>query len=72
MNYDSGSYCNTVTIPVGVNRVTFEVPITDDKLQGNGNFTLSINPSSLPNGVTIGNPGQTTVVIMDNDNKRKK
>ena len=30
---------------------------------------LAINPSSLPTGVTRGNPGQATVTIVDDDGK---
>ena len=66
VNYGSATY--TVTIPVGVIRVAFEVLISDDNiLEGNRSFTLIINPSSLPNGVTVGDPGQATVVIVDNN-----
>ena len=47
--------------------VDFEVPIINDILEGNRNFKLTINPSSLPGGITIGDPGQAVVVIMDNN-----
>ena len=48
--------------------VPFNIPITDDDiLEGNENFTLTINPSSLPNSVFVGNPGQATVTIVDDD-----
>ena len=47
----------------------FNVSIIDDNLiESNEKFILHINSSSLPNGVTICNPGQTTVTILDNDN----
>ena len=38
-------------------------------LEGNENFMLTINPSLLPTGVTVGNPGQATVTIVDDDCK---
>ena len=47
----------------------FAVPITDDDvLEGNENFNLTINISSLPNRV-VTNPHQATVKIVDNDGK---
>ena len=65
MDYDSGPY--SVTIPAGQTTTTFDVPINnDDILEGNENFTLTINEPSLPTGVTRGDPGQATVTIVDN------
>ena len=50
----------------------FNVSVNDDKLiENNEKFSLNIDPSSLPNEVTIGNLGQTTVTIVDNDNNSK-
>ena len=69
MDYDSGPY--TVTIPAGQTTATFNVPINDDNvLEGNENFTLTINTSSLSNGVTHGNLDQATVTILDNDDRK--
>ena len=66
MDYDSGPY--TVTFPVGVTMVAFDVPINDDDiLEGNENFMLTIDETSLPTGVTRGDPGQATVTIVDDD-----
>ena len=68
MDYDSGPY--TVTIPAGQTTATFDVPITDDMiLEGNENFMLTINGTSLPNSVTLGIPDEATVAIVDNDRK---
>ena len=51
-------------------RVQFDVPINDDDIfEGNEDFTLTINSSSLPDDVTRGNPGSATVTIVDNDRK---
>ena len=50
--------------------VPFNIPINDDNiLEGLEDFILTINPSSLPTGVSVGNPGQATVTIVDNDRK---
>ena len=67
MDYTSGPY--SVTFPAGVMSVPFIIPINIDNIfEKNENFTLTIN-SSLPTGVMIGNPGQATVTIVDNDCK---
>ena len=48
--------------------VYFNVSINDDNvLEGNENFTLTINQSSLPDHITVGDPAQATVIIEDND-----
>ena len=50
--------------------VTFDIPINDDIIyDGNEDFTLDIDPSSLPTGGTVGNPGQSTLTIVDDDCK---
>ena len=55
-------------IPAEMTNALFNVPITDDDiLEANENFMLTINPSSLPNGVTVGDPGQATVRIRNDD-----
>ena len=67
MDYTSGPY--SVTFPAGVINVPFNISINDDNIfEENENFTLTIN-SSLPTGVMVGNPGQATVTIVDNDCK---
>ena len=67
-DYISGPY--NVTFPIGVVRVAFNISITnDDILENNENFNVTFNPSSLPSYVTIGDPGQTIVMIVDNDCK---
>ena len=68
MDYGSGPY--TVTFPAGTTTVPLDIPINDDDIyEINENFTLTINSSSLPTGVTVGNPGQATVTIVDDDRK---
>ena len=63
MDYTSGPY--SVTFPAGVMSVPFNISINYDNIfEDNENFTLTIN-SSLPTGVMVDNPGQTTVTIID-------
>ena len=65
-DYNSGTF--NVEFNAGITRASLSVSIKEDKIcEGNKNFTLSINPSSLPNKVSVGDHGQTTVTIVDND-----
>ena len=41
--------------------------IQDNMLESAESFTLLIDQSSLPNGVTVTNPNQTTVTIIDSE-----
>ena len=67
MDYTSGPY--SVTFSAGMTSVTFSISITNDSIfEENENFTLTIN-SSLSTGVMVGNAGQATVIIVDNDCK---
>jgi len=67
-DYDSGPY--NVTFPAGETFAVFNVSINDDDIvEGNENFTLSVDASSLPNDVTVIHPHQSTVTITDNDCK---
>ena len=51
-------------------QVTFNVDISDDRiLESNERFQLSINSSSLPNRVTVDNPSQVNVTIVNNHRK---
>ena len=69
MDYGSGPYI--VTIPAGMTSVPFDIPITDDGiLEGNEDFMLTINPSPLPTGVSVGTPDQATVTIVDVGSKQ--
>ena len=50
--------------------VTFSVTLKDDSSkEDNETFTLSIDSSSLPNGINVGDHVQTTVIILNNDGK---
>ena len=65
MDYTSGPY--TITIPAGQITAIFDVPIIDnDILEGNENFMLSIDETSLLTGITCGDAGESEVSIVDN------
>ena len=67
-DYDSGPY--SVKFNAGMTEVTLNVSIVDDDiLERNEKFNLTVNVSSLPNTVSVGDHGQATVTIMDNDGK---
>ena len=67
-DYSSGAYA--VTFTAGVTTVSFDVLITDNNiLESNMNFSIAIDPSSLPNRVIVGNPDQASVTIFDDDGK---
>ena len=69
MDYGSGPY--TVMFLAGVTSASFNITINDDMIsEGNENFTPTIDPSSLPTGGTVVNPGQATVTIKDCDGNR--
>ena len=67
-DYGPGPY--TVRIPAGTTVVPFDIPIVDDNiLEGNEDFDIIIVPGSLPDDVSVGNPGRATVNIIDDDRK---
>ena len=66
MDYGSGPYENTFT--AGTTEASFNVSLTDDNIfESNENFMITIDPSSLPNNVTVGGRKRVTVIIMDDD-----
>ena len=67
-DYVAGVY--PATFIAGTTRAPISITINDDNIfENNENFTLTINPSSLPSNVNIGDPNETTVTIIDNDRK---
>ena len=70
MDYVSGPY--NVTFSSGQINATIMISIIDDDVLevDNENFMVTINnySSSLP--ITIGDPGNATVMIVDNDSKQ--
>ena len=68
IDYGSGPY--TVIFPAGQTHFLFNVPLNNDGyFEGNENFVVTINSSSLLSHVTPDNPSQATVTIEDNDGK---
>ena len=68
VDYNSGLY--SVTFTVGKTSVSFDIALTDDNiLEKNEFFNLTIDTSLLPNGFTVGSPGQAIVTIINNDSK---
>ena len=52
----------------GETTITFDVPIISDGiLEGNENFNLLIDQTSLPNRVIRGIPELVTITIVDDD-----
>ena len=63
-DYGSGSY--QVTFTVGEIISSFDVPITDDNVvEDDETIDLTIQSTSLPNRVSVTNPLQATITIMD-------
>lgn len=68
MDYLSGPY--NVTFSTGGTIVSFEFSsINDDVLESNENIILTIDPSSLPNDVTVGISDNSTITILDDEGK---
>ena len=67
-DYEYGPY--TVTISAGEIDTLFDLPVIDDNLlEGNEHFDLFIIPRFLPDRVTRGDLGRTTVTIVDDEGK---
>ena len=57
-----------ISIAAGSVYMEFDISIYDDNLcEPNETIPLVISPSSLPDRVTRGDPGQVTVTIIDDD-----
>jgi len=65
-DYFSGPYF--ILFPAGMTEAVFNIFLIDnDVLEETETFSVIINSSSLPNNVTIGEPGEAEVTILDND-----
>ena len=65
-DYFSGPYF--ILFPAGMTEAVFNIfLIDDDILEETETFSLIINSSSLPRNVTIGEPGEASVTILDDD-----
>ena len=61
----------SLTFTASVNAIPVIVVFIDDNVfEGNENFTLTIDPSSLPNNVMVTQPSEVVVVISDNNDGR--
>ena len=68
MDYNSGPY--NVTIPTGVTRVTFDIPIINDTIhEGDESFMLTIMSSSLTSRVSHGSLNMANITIVDTTGK---
>ena len=66
VDYDSGTF--SIMISAGQTTASFKIAINDDNiLEDNEEFKLSFRESSLTGHVMVGNPDETTIIIMDND-----
>ena len=55
-----------ILIPGGHDNVIFDIYIVDDAvIEGNEVLSISINPNSLPYGVTLGNITSAEIIILD-------
>ena len=51
-------------------RVSFDITIFNDQMvEDDENFALTLDSSSLPTSIRIGDPSQATVTIRDDDSK---
>ena len=67
-DYDSGPH--TATITTGSDRTSLSIPVNDDDIvEGNEDFVVFIEMSSLPNGFVLGAVSQATVTVRDEDSK---
>jgi len=67
-DYNAGPY--NFTIASGLTNITFNISIINDTiLEENEIFHLTIDPSSLPEDVSVGYPVLATVTIVDDDCK---
>jgi len=65
-DFGPGPY--NITLLKGDVRVSFNISIEDDIiLETTEEFMLSIDPSSLPDGVTAGSESNATVIVLDNN-----
>lgn len=67
-DYRSGPY--TAVFSSRSSSAVFYITITNDNVvENNEYFVLRINPLTLPVGISVGNPSQTTVTIANDDCK---
>ena len=63
-DYNSGPY--NITFSAGMTTSSLDIMINDDSLfEDNESFSLTID--SVPSNITIGDPHEATVTIVDNE-----
>ena len=68
IDYASGPY--DVILSAGTTTASFDVPIISDNiLENDEEFILTINPSSLPSNVNVGIFENSTITVVDDDGK---
>ena len=59
---------HTAEFPVRMSRAEISIQINNDSIfEGNENFTISIDSSSLPRNITTRGPSEAIVTIIDDD-----
>ena len=67
-DYDFGPY--TVNFTTGNTNASFHITINDDSLlESTKTFHLFVDSSTLPNNILISDPGQASVILLDDDSK---
>ena len=65
-DYFSGPYY--IVFSAGMTEAVFNISVNDNNiLEETETFNIVINPSSLPNNVTIGELDEAVITILDND-----
>ena len=68
VDYYSGPY--PVTFIAGYTTAIVEATVRDDAISEKTEyFNLTIDPSSLPSSISLGDPCETTIIILDDDSK---
>ena len=61
---------HSISFPARVTRVAFNVTIIEDNvLEPNENFSVGVDPITVPSKVTVGSSSRTTVTILNDDSK---
>ena len=67
-DYIAGAY--SAMFHAGTTNAAINIMINDDNIfENNENFTLTINSSSLPSNVNVGDVSEAAVTIIDDDRK---
>ena len=69
-DYMTGPY--TITLSAGSTTASFNISIIDDSVleSEEEHFTLTINSSSLPSGVTVGTSNSSRITTIDDEGKQ--